>query len=171
MTESTVETERDLPALLLDTNVWIDYYLAQRPGHGSAAELVTIACEKGADLLYAVVSTKDVFYLIAADFKRLARIEGGGELDEGAACAANEVAWGCISHMDDVATAVGCDQSDVWLARKHKGLHSDYEDDLVIAAAIRSNAGCLVTNDEALLRHAPVAALGVDDAIRWLQGF
>lgn len=51
----------------------------------------------------------------------------------------------------------------VWLARKHRRIHEDFEDCLVLATAQRAKADVLVTSDEALLRHAPVAALSVDD--------
>ena len=79
-----------------------------------------------------------------------------------AACAAGEVAWSCLSVMDEIATAVACDQADVWMARKQRCLHEDYEDNLVVAAAQRACADCLVTNDQNLLKHSPVAAGSVE---------
>lgn len=51
----------------------------------------------------------------------------------------------------------------VQLARKYQRTHEDFEDCLVLAAAQRVKADFLVTSDEALLHHAPVAALSVDD--------
>ena len=33
---------------------------------------------------------------------------------------------------------VACDQADVWMARKQRCLHEDYEDNLVVAAAQRA---------------------------------
>ena len=154
--------------LLLDTNVWLDYYLGWRRGHAAAVELVMRACEQDADLLYAAVTSKDVFYQIGAELKRHARAVNAGVLDEPAAQAAGEAAWACVEHLDEIATVVGCDLSDLWLARKQRALHADYEDDLVIAAALRASPTCLVTSDEALLRHAPVAALCVEDAAKLL---
>ena len=65
--------------------------------------------------------------------------------------------------MDEIATAVGADSSDVWLARKYQRVHEDFEDCLVLAAARRAKVDFLVTSDDALLQHAPVAALSVDD--------
>lgn len=150
-------------SLLIDTNVWLDFFLGFRPGHEHAVGLFNESNEADVSLLYAVTSTKDVFFLISSDFKREAR-RRDGYLDESAAHAAEQAAWACLESMASIATAVGCDQSDVWVARKHRPLHGDYEDDLVIAAARRSKAGCLVTNDERLLRHSPVAALSPADA-------
>lgn len=54
-------------------------------------------------------------------------------------------------------------------AMRQKGIHPDLEDDLIIAAMERSHADLLVTNDEKLLRHCPVAALDARDAFTWLQ--
>ena len=48
-------------------------------------------------------------------------------------------------------------------------LHADFEDDLVIAAALRAKADYLVTNDEGLLRHCPVAALDARDMVALLE--
>ena len=83
--------------------------------------------------------------------------------------AAGEVAWSCLSVMDEIATAVACDQADVWMARNQRCLHEDYEDNLVVAAAQRAHADCLVTNDQNLLKHSPIAALSCTDALAYLQ--
>lgn len=155
--------------LLLDTNVWVDYYLGFRPGHKDACRLLDAACALDAVLLYAVTTSKDLFYLIASDYKREFRRTHDGTLTAEGAAAADEVAWACLENMGEWATAVGCDQSDVWLARKQRGVHGDYEDNLVLAAAQRAKATLVVTNDERLLRHSPVAALDVCDAIAFLE--
>ncbi|MBS5478618.1 MAG: PIN domain-containing protein [Coriobacteriia bacterium] len=156
-------------SLLLDTNVWIDYYLGYRPLHRQACELVRLAVRLDADVLYAVTSSKDLFFLIAADFKREYRRVHGGMLDAEGAASADAVAWGCLEHLTENATAVGCDLSDIWLACKQRPLHADYEDNLIVAAAQRAKADLLVTSDESLLRHCPVAALDIPDAIAALR--
>ena len=56
---------------------------------------------------------------------------------EDLAAVAREMAWGCVRNMSEIATAVGCDGRDVWIAEKQKRLHPDYEDNLIIAASIR----------------------------------
>ena len=43
------------------------------------------------------------------------------------------------------------------------------EDNLIVAAAQRSNATYLITSDELLIKHAPVAALTPGDALTLLQ--
>lgn len=154
--------------MLLDTNVWLDAYDGNRPGSKRANELIDRCEQMGTELLYAAESVKDVYYLISASLKRQARKDGGA-LSESQAKAVSTYALACVANMDEVATAVGMDGSDIRLAQKYHAIHSDFEDNLVLAAARRAKVDCLVTNDEALLRHAPVAALSVDDAIALME--
>ena len=170
--ESTTQASPPFNALLLDTNVWLDYYLAARAGHQMACTLIEHACASDVELLYTVGGSKDLYYLVALYFKRTARAagaKGSGELSPEQAQAAAQAAWACVDHLDEIATAVGCDQSDIWMARKQRGLHPDYEDDLVIAAALRAHGACLVTSDVRLIAHAPVAALSPADALAYLE--
>lgn len=156
------------PTLLIDTNVWLDYYLPDRAGSDKATSLMSFALARDCPLLYPTAIVKDVFYLTANTFKWDARAQKGA-LSADDAATATEIAWGCVSNMRENATAVGADESDVWLACKLRGIHDDLEDNLVIAAAQRAKATYLVTNDETLIKHAPVATLTPDDALGMLQ--
>ena len=89
---------------------------------------------------------KDVFYLLGAEYKRQIRLEKG-ELSQTDAMAVNELAWSRVQNMRDVATAVGIDESDLWLACKYKAVNTDLENNVVIAAAHRCEADYLVTFD------------------------
>lgn len=155
--------------ILLDTNAWVDYFDGGRPSHEKMLALVNRALGLGASLLYSVPSAKDIFYLMSSVYKSDYRREHAGALSHAAAAAAAEMAWGCVDNMCEIATAVGCDQADVWLARKRKRLHRDFEDNLVLSAADRAKADLLVTNDDQLRRHAPVAAMSVADALSYLE--
>jgi predicted nucleic acid-binding protein len=154
--------------VLLDTNVWFDYFLGFRPGHCDSYELACALAGAGVDLLCSVTSTKDLFYLIAADFKRDYRCRHDGQLTAEGAAAADETAWACLACLDEIATVVGCDQSDVWLARAQRSLHNDYEDNLILAAAQRAKVDCLITNDQSLIDHSPVAALSPRRALDYV---
>ncbi len=148
--------------VLLDTNVWLDAFDGARPRSAQANELID-ACERlGVDLLFAATTVKDVYYLIGASLKRQARA-GGVSLSDGQACAIAAYAAACVSNMCEVATAVGVDASDIWLAQSYQRIHADFEDCLVLAAAQRAQVDILVTSDGALQRHAPVPALLVGD--------
>lgn len=148
--------------VLLDTNVWLDAFDGARLRSHAANELIDVCVRRGIDLLYAVGTAKDVYYLVGASLKRQARATDP-VLSEGQARAIATYAAACVTNMDEIATAVGADSSDVWLARKYQRIHADFEDCMVLAAAQRAKADYLVTNDEAFLRHAPVAALSVED--------
>lgn len=154
--------------MLLDTNVWLDYYLPWRSGHAVAQRLIVSAFEQNQTLAYAVPSIKDVFYMSAAEHKRAERAATGA-LSESAARAATVAAWGCVNNMQEIACAVPLDHTDLWMASKQRALHGDFEDDLVIAAAMRGKIDYLVTNDDALLRHCPVAALSASDMCTVLE--
>ena len=80
-----------------------------------------------------------------------------------------DAAWRRIDDMSEVGFAVGCDESDLWLARKHRTIHYDFEDDLMVAAAKRSEADFIVTRDKQFLAHCPVAALDTFDMLDYLQ--
>lgn len=156
------------PALLIDTNIWLDYFLPDRPGNDEAVSFISFAYERECPLLYPASIAKDIFYLTANALKRDARARKG-TLSERDAAAATETAWGCVNSMREQATAVGADESDLWTACGLRNLHNDLEDNLIVAAAQRSSATYLITSDELLIKHAPVAALTPGDALKLLQ--
>lgn len=152
--------------LLLDTNVWLDFFDVTRPGNAVATAFIERMLERGHMLLYALGSAKDTYYVLEGAAKRTLRAMYGGLSPEGSR-AAEGFAWDCICTLRSFATCVGADESDLWLAEKSHIVHRDFEDDLVIAAAQRSGADVLVTSDAALLAHAPVAAMTPADALAY----
>ena len=154
--------------ILLDTNVWLDHYLATRPGHEDVEKFLTLAIEADAGFLVPIASLKDFFYLMQIELKCAVRMDGR-PLDGNDLCAMREIAWAALDNLLELATVVGADTSDAWLAQKHRALHDDFEDDLVLAAAIRSKADFLITADASLLKHAPVAALSPADMAAYLN--
>ena len=156
-------TVSDSPLLIVvDTNVWLDLYLPHRAGREDARHFVERAIACGASLLFTIQTANDVFARVSINAKRWVR-EGKGEIDESYARAIKGLAWDCVASMRELGTAVGADDSDLWLAQKYRELHDDFEDDLILAACTRVSADYLVTNDAKLLRHAPVAALTPSD--------
>ena len=144
--------------VLLDTNVWLDDFIPSRTRHDVVRRMVDRLIRSDVTLLFAMTSTKDVYYALASYFK--------GEVRRSAA---NEAAWGSLQLMGRIATPVGVDMSDYWVASHLKHVHHDYEDNLVVAAAQRAQADCLVTSDEALLRHTPLAAYSPEDMLRYMD--
>lgn len=154
--------------LVLDTNVWLDYYLGFRPGSRDADELVHLAINRDIYLLFAIQSLCDVYIQTSFLLKKQFRAQYA-VIDDKAAIAIKQAAISFCDNMSELATAVGADASDVWVARKHYKIHPDLEDNLVVAAALRAEADYLVTNDRALRDKAPVAALSSSDLLALLE--
>ena len=154
-------------SIVLDTNVWIDYFFPWRKRSNDAKRLIDIALQKDVTLLYPVHALKDVFYLATASTKQKTR-EDSGSLTESQALAAQALAWGCVECMRENATAIGADESDIWLACKYRNLSSDLEDNMVMASAQRARADFLVTSDANLLQKSTVQAHTIEDAIALL---
>lgn len=154
-------------SFLIDTNVWIDYELSYTESYKPAREFFRAArqCE-GVRMGIAAHSLKDVFY-VSRNRAKAANLKDGMP-KESAAASASVIAWSLVDHIMETAEVVGSDYSDAYIATKQRSIHDDYEDDLVIAAAMRMGADFLVTSDADLLRHAPVAALSPEDATKWL---
>lgn len=155
-------------SLLVDTNVWLANYLPTRAGHANARTFLQAAWQQSTTLLYPAPILKDVFYLLGLEYKRQIRSEKG-VLSEEDTAVVQELCWGCVHNMRELATAVGIDEADLWLACKYRTLNHDLEDNVVIAATMRSKANYLVTFDQDLIRKAPVPAMLPQDMTALLQ--
>ena len=158
---------KNAPTLLIDTNIWIDAFDGDRKQHMRAHVLLDTAFERGVTLAFAVSSLKDVYYALSSALKRQSRTVNG-VLSEEDARSAEAYAWACVQNMQEIATPVAVDVSDVWLAGKFRSQMHDFEDALVAAAASRCHADVLVTNDERFLRHSPVNAMDAADALTYV---
>lgn len=154
--------------LLLDTNVWLDYYLGDRPQSDAAKNLILYADEGGMTLAYAGTSIKDVFYLIQRDFKEQFRRKQD-KVTDAQSLACKSFAWDCVRNMAQIAVAVPVGEPQVWLASHYEDLHGDFEDDLVLAALETSKADFFVTGDEVLRRKAPRGAFDAADMLAYLR--
>ena len=152
---------------LVDTSVWLDCYLPDRPNSAATRSFICAAQQNSVQLVYPVHVLKDVFYLIQLALKRMAREQG--VCAESDFLAVKRAAWGCIENMRECAVAVGADESDAWLACKYRPLSEDFEDNFVLAAAERAKADFIVTGDKELIQKATVAAYTPQDALRYLE--
>lgn len=154
--------------VLCDTNVWLDYYIGARKGHDAALHLVKEGMRNDIAFMVPASCLGDFFYLCQADFKKALRIVYR-EISEPQGRAAQEGAWANLAHLLELATVVGTDHGDASIALKHRPIHGDFEDNLVIAAALRSDADLLITDDEKLRRNSPVQTLTVEEALAVLE--
>ena len=155
-------------SVFLDTNVLVDFEL----GRGAArdcAKLFALCETHDIPLAVSVLSLKDVFFLVQSSIKRQSRADHAGTVPQADAIAAREIAWACVRHIDDLATVVGTARPEYRQACLLRPLHSDLEDNLVVACALHCGADLFVTSDEDLLRHCPIAALTPHDALLRVQ--
>lgn len=153
--------------ILLDTNVLVDYYLGREPGCSACVSIINLAYDKHL-LCVAALSLKDVYYLVGATLKRLQRAEHGS-LTQVDAKACNEIAWSCVQHAMDFALVVNTGNKECLDARVLRSLHDDFEDNLVVASARSAQMDFIVTGDEHLCAHSPVAALSPQDMVSLLE--
>ena len=151
--------------LLLDTNVWLDHFLDRSARHDLARSVVVEAARRDVTLLCAVHSLKDSFFLLNAELKRMERAENG-TISTSAAASINEVAWSCMRSMRRLSYIVPADDSDVIEAAIMRANHSDFEDNLIMAAADRAQADHIVTSDATLLTHYPNRSIPLDKALK-----
>ena len=154
--------------LLLDTNIWLDYYLGDRAQSNAAKDLIMYAEEKGLPLVYASTSLKDVFYILQREFKESFRHEGRVmSSDQASSCC--KAAWGCLRHMMEIAVAAPVGEAQIWLASHYEDLHADFEDDLILATIETSKANFLVTGDETLQQKAQIGAFDATAMLTFLH--
>ncbi len=154
--------------ILLDTNIWLDYFDESRPGFQSAVDLVEYAQNAGIDLLIAPTSCKDFYYQCAYAIKRDARASGA-ELTAQLSMAAEEFAWGCVQSIFEMATVVSMGYVDMQMSRSVHKLHRDFEDNLIVAVAMRCGASYLVTSDRRLAANSPIPTLNAGQALAMLS--
>lgn len=149
--------------IVVDTNVWLDYLLGNRALHEPSKRFIVEAKRQDIPLVIPSHSVKDVFFIFQQQIKAANRADGKQDAETAALCA-RRAAWSAIDLIMELATVGPSDQSDAWIASKQRSLHPDYEDDLVIACAMRLNTRLLVTNDETFIKHSPVPTLSARDA-------
>lgn len=152
--------------LLIDTNVWMDYFSGRSDRTANVVRLVEIADASERIVLFASsLSVKDVSYLVSAAIKRESRRKTAS-LSDSAIAAADETAWACVRQMRELAliAPVGADEVfDSFVFRPH---HNDFEDNLMLGVANRIDADYVVTEDINLIKHANGVCINVEQALR-----
>ena len=159
-------TQNDV--IVVDANVWLDYLFGDRPGNKDAARFLAQARCCGVSLVIPPHEVCNVFYIIQSRLKAQNKLDGKLTPEE-AAASARAAAWAAIDLIMELATVGPSDQMDAIIAAKNRSVHGDYEDNLVVACAMRTKARWLVTNDRQLIQHCTVAALTPEDACAYLE--
>lgn len=154
--------------LMVDTNVWVDLYIPGRPLRESSLAFFEAAEKANVELVFTLEIARAVFRLVAHEAKAWVR-QDKGSLSDAYARAISAHTWDFMQDMQEHGTAIGSATADLWLASKLRDEHAEIEDNLIVAACMRIGASYLVTNDRALLRHAPVAAVTPSQMVRLLE--
>lgn len=96
--------------LLIDTNVWLDYFLARTNATRPIVELLSRAAEAEDIVLFSSsLSVKDVYYILGRTMKADTRREG---LSLEAIAGADETAWACVRliRQKSIIASVGADE-------------------------------------------------------------
>ena len=159
---SGVGTKRVLK-LLIDTNVWLDYFLARTNATRPIVELLSRAAEAEDIVLFSSsLSVKDVYYILGRTMKADARREGA--LTPEAIAGADETAWACVRliRQKSIIASVGADEVfDSFVFKYH---HNDFED------ANRIDADYVVTEDKNLIKHTNGVCINVQQALKLVEG-
>lgn len=161
---SGVRAKRTLK-LLIDTNVWLDYFLGRTNATEPIVELFSRAAEAEDIVLFSSsLSVKDVYYILGRTMKADARRVGA--LTPEAIAAADETAWMCVRliRQKSIIASVGADEVfDSFVFRHH---HNDFEDDLMLGVANRIDADYVVTEDRNLIKHTNGVCIDARQALR-----
>ena len=153
--------------VMLDTNVIVDYLMGREPGCSDAAELLGMHARCENAVYVAALSLKDAYFLVSMQLKRMER-QASGSLSEGMAQAANEVAWACARQLVENTLVLPTGRAESLQAFVLRASHTDFEDNLIVATALSAGIDILISNDEALVKHAPIACLTSSDAVALL---
>ena len=149
----------DAKTFLVDTNVWIDYFMASEPYYEAVLSFFEAVDRCGGTLLFAPTTLKDVFFLVPRILRREAL--AAGQLEE---TSFGPVAWACVQTMTEIAAAAPLSLPECDLAWMLRARHKDLEDNLVIAAAETCNADYVVSYDRELIEHFSPACITPEQA-------
>ncbi len=170
--------------VLVDTNVWLDYFMGEGPELEAIKELVRLAHEGCLTLLYAPTTAKDLFYLIPRRLRRLVPEDNTSYAPAAWGCIEKlmeiavvpedntsyaPAAWGCIEKLMEIAVAAPLSFPECELARMLRKAFDDFEDNLVLAAAETAKADYVVTQDRAFLSAMPEVCITPSRALELLR--
>ena len=151
--------------LLIDTNVWLDYFLGRPNTLPSILELFGMAEEsERIALLASSLSIKDVYFVLGQTMKAQAR--KAGRLTPEIIGAADEASWECVRKIREMALIAPVGVNEVFDSFVFKRYHNDFEDDLILGVGNRAGADYVVTGDKDLIKHTNGACIDIETALK-----
>lgn len=154
--------------IVLDTNVWVDYYINRDIKSKAIIRLMSAIEDHGSMLATTDGICKDVFYVISTEMKQ--DDNGNVVLGEDWAIAesAREAAWACIRDMTRRSINIPGTSSDPMRAITLRDIHDDFEDNLLIAVCEYNDVRMIVSSDKKLQRHSPIKCMSIEEATKYL---
>ena len=150
-------------SLIIDTNVWIDYFMRSEVDAGASERLLEAAILSETTLLVCPTTLKDVFYILPRRFRQQ-------DMREGKAGPSYEpVAWACVERILELATPTPLGLFECTMARSLRDKFGDLEDNLVLASGESAQADYIITRDAPLLQRFPEACITPDRALELIS--
>lgn len=160
----TAAEDRPCLKLIIDTNVWLDYFLGRSQTLSDILELLAIADEsERVVLLTSALSIKDVYFVLGRSMK--ARAREAGKLTPEVIAAADAASWECVRKIREMAIIAPVGANEVFDSFVFKRHHNDFEDDLILGVGNRADADYVVTGDKDLIKHAGSVCVDVKTAL------
>ncbi len=154
--------------ILVDTNIWLDYFLARGTHHDAVSTFMAKAYQREDIALYVPsLSLKDLAYQLASLMKLDVR-RAGKDITPEIAVAAREVSWGCVRNVLEKALVAPIGRTEALGAFAYKRIHDDFEDDLVLASLDAAGCQLLMTHNAALRRHMGNLCLTAEEGLELL---
>ena len=155
--------------ILVDTNIWLDYFLTRGAHHDAVSTFIAKAYEREDIALYIPsLSLKDLACQLASLMKLDAR-RAGKDITPDIAAAAREVSWDCVRNVLEKALVAPVGRTEVLGAFTYKRIHDDFEDDLVLASLDAAGCQLFMTHDTALRRHMGDLCLTAEEGLGLLD--
>lgn len=150
-------------SLMVDTSVWIDYFMRSKLDNGASERLLEAAILNDTPLLVCPTTLKDVFYILPRRFRQQDTREGT------AATSYEPAAWACIERILELAIPSPLGLFECTLARNLRNKFGDLEDNLILASGESAQADYIVTRDRPLLQRFPEVCVTPERALELIS--
>lgn len=154
--------------IVLDTNVWMDFYLNRENKSRVVINLMDAIEEHGSMIATTDGICKDTFYLLWSELKSPDERDSVEVSPESVSASAKESAWGCIRDITRHSINIPGTSSDPMRAITLRDIHDDFEDDLLIAVCEYNDVRMIVSSDKKLQSHSPIKCMSIEGATKYL---
>ena len=143
--------------VMCDTNFLLDFFNVGSSDRDcdAAKDVVSLCIMNAVDLMITPSTLKDFRYIFASRRKRAAQI-ANGEISKRDAAAVKAIVEAATNTVFELFTVAATGQVDCDMARVLMKTHDDFEDNIIAAVALRTDANCIITRNKAFAKHCPV---------------